>query len=827
VTKTLPITNELRPYILKGTDISGNGIFEDNEYGRFESIPGKPLEVTAFYDFNYVYFHDGSQTTMDDLLFTYHLDALDPRTIALDVLKDKNNLPGSNFSATRWLHLGEVRNFDPELDWTISGDYSDPNYDTSLRGAIHFTQQAPYWDFFRSTLSWRILPAHLWEGTGCIYDPISQSFDCDIHKNKDGSPMDTFGIAYDGINGVPPNNPLAFDFGLAESWDLPDEYVIGTGPFTFDRWVPGQYSSLDRYDDYYVGEPYLHKPYIEGMRFKLFKTTQTAIFALRSGDVDYVAWSVHPAFIPELLSDPNIGLSTSHPKGFTYLTYNMRNEPFGYPGGDPGNGDTGKNFRQAIAYVIDKKTIVSSLLQGYGIIGDSPVSPTLARWYNSSLPQFYYDPLAADALLDTYDQWQPSDGPCVSSGSGCRSFPVIGTSGIEILTPNADYDPIQAAAGTLISQAMHGVGINTRSVPTAMSEIITRIGARDFRMALLDNRIGIEPPEYLHSFFYSRNSAQGDNSPGYQSDEFDQLSLSAREELDKQVQADLIKMAQGVLAEDRPYDVLYFKTNVEAYRSDRFVNWTVGHCGSIYSYWSWLGIHEPPPDPVRIATSIQTDVLTTDTAEFTATVTDLNGDLLFGATAHVYVNPWDGEFSLGAQQSNLVTGLTDLNGEFEVTYIPPVLAKNDTERTILVHAWATYPGYSESMNITDSIIVHPEGQKFLSLVTVLPEGDMVSGGNSLPIWVQVFDGDGIPVSGADVTIYSNPTATIDPSVGLTDASGFVNGQQNVVFTAPQVMGDTPHLITILAEETNHMNAEENLVIAVIYNEKPDVSITSI
>ena len=42
--------------------------------------------VTAYYDFNYVYFHDGYQATLEDLLFTYHLDALDPKTIALDVL---------------------------------------------------------------------------------------------------------------------------------------------------------------------------------------------------------------------------------------------------------------------------------------------------------------------------------------------------------------------------------------------------------------------------------------------------------------------------------------------------------------------------------------------------------------------------------------------------------------------------------------------------------------------------------------------------------------------------------------------------------------------
>jgi len=829
VTKTDPETDELKPYILKGTDANGDGAFQDSEYGVFTNILAQPLEVTAFYDFNYVYFHDGYQATVEDLLFTYHLDALDPRTIALDVLKDKNNLPGSNYSQSRWLHLWKAKIFTVDTDWQISKDYSDPSYNTSLRAAIHFRQQAAYWDFYRSTLSWRILPAYLWEGTGCIYDSVAQSFDCNIHKNKDGSPMDPFGVAYDRLtgNGLPANDPNAFDYGLAESWDLPDEHVIGTGPFTFDRWIPGQISSLDRNDEYYVGESYLHKPYIERMYFLVFKTTQTVVSALRSGDIDYIAWSIPPAFLPELLNDPNVGIFSTPPKGFAFLTYNMRHMPFGYPGGDPANGDVGKNFRQAIAHLIDKKTIVTSLLQNHGIVGDGPVSPVLAEWYNSSIQQFQYDSVAADALLDTYDAWDPSDGPCLSSGLGCRNFPGIGTSGIEVITPNSDYDPIRAASGSLISQMMRSVGINVNPIPVAHGELDQKIDARDFQMAILNYRTCVEPPEYLHSCFYSRNSAQGENYPGYQSDEFDTISLMTRGELDRPTQVSLVKQAQGILADDRPYDVLYFRTNIEVYRSDRFVNWTVGPCGSIYSYWSWLGIHEPPPDRLRVSTSIQTDVVSGSTAKFTATVTDPNGIALSGAIAHVYVNPLDGEFVLDAQMSNLVSGVTDSNGELEVTYFPPALAPNDSKRNVFIFAWATHLGYNESKNVTDSIVVHPPGESALSLVVELPEGDIVSEGSWVPIGIQVIDTDGSPVSGANVNISSVPPATINPSSGVTDATGFINGSQNVAFMAPEVSDDTLYLITVTANKTGYDNVTEDLLLTVKDNRRPDVDITSI
>ncbi len=836
VTKPDPKTEEVKPYILKGTDADGDGVFGDNEYGVFTSIPGKPLEVTAFYDFNGVLFHDGYQATVEDLLFTYHMVALDPRTISLDVLKDKNNLPGSNYSITRWLHLNELKGFDPldtlnNGDWGITTkDYSDPGYNTSLRAAVHIKQQAPYWDFFRSTLSRTFLPAYLWQGTGCIYEKDTSTFKCGIHKNRDGSAMDSFGIAYDPDtgNGVPQSDGRKFDYSLAESWDIPDEYVIGTGPFTFDRWVPGQFASLDRNDDYFVGESYLHKPYIEGMLFKVFKTTQTAVFALRSGDIDYIAMSIPPAFVPELLNDHSISIVSTSPKGFSYLSYNMRGEPFGYQGGDPRNPDVGKNFRQAVAHLIDKKTIVTSLLQNYGIVADGPVSPTLARWYNSSLPQLPYDPGAADALLDTYDAWDSSDGPCTNANpSGCRTFPVVGNSEIEILTPNADYDPIRAAAGTLIAQAMNEAGINARSVPTAFGEIVMRIDARDFQMFILGWRIGSDPPDYFHAFFYSRNAAQGQNYPGYQSDEFDVLSLQTRQELDGPTQVSLVKKAQGVLAFDRPYDVLYFRTIIEVYRSDRFVNWTVGAAGTIFSYWSWLGIHEPPSDPLRITTSIQTDVATDSTAAFKATVTDPNGNALWGATVSVYVDPFYGEFVLGPQRSNLVSGQTDTNGDLVVTYVPPTLAANDTARTIFVYAWATHPGHNESRNATETIVVHPVGENFLSLLIDLPDGDLVPEGSSASIEIQVVDQDQNPASGANVYIVSTPPATINPSNGTTDANGYISGLPGVIFFSPNVTGDTQHLISIIAQKLGYDSAVESLFLTVKDNRKPNVSITSI
>ncbi len=809
-----PDTEELKPYILKGTDANGNGVFDDNEYGIFTGIPGSPLEVTAFYDFNSAYFHDGYQATVDDLLFSYHLDALNPENTPLDVLKDNHNLPGSNYSMTRWLHLNQLKGFNPIEDWLITnGDYTNPSYDTSLRAAVQFNQQAPYASFWRSTLTWRILPSYLWEGTGCVYEDYRKSFKCDIHRSPGGTLLGSFGIAYDPVtgNGVSSASPNAFDFWSAKSWEPSDEQVIGTGPFTWSEWVRGQSIRLNKNENYLTGVISKSAPHIDAMVFKPFTAGHYMITALKNGEIDYISWSILPSFLPELESDSNIDLVVNNEKGFTYLAFNLRREPFGYQGGDPGNGDIGLNFRRAVSHLIDSNTIVSSLLQGFAYLGNGPVHPK-SEWHNSTLPVHGYDPDAADSLLDTYDEWDASDGPCERSGAGCRSFPQIGTNEIGISTPDAAHDPVRAAAGTMILQAMRDVGINVVSGFTTLNQIY----AGDFDIFLYNWIIDEEPPpEFLFSFFYSRGSVGGLNYMGYQSDEFDQLILDAREELDTQEQIRLIGDAQGVLVSDRAVEALYYRQSIEAYRSDRFTNWTVGSWGSIYSYWSWLSVQKTPPDPLRITTSIQTAIKTDKTTKFTATVRDLDGGVIPDATVHVYVAPANGNFILGGLESNAVSGTTNLNGQFKVTYVPPSLNPSDEARTVIIYAKATHSDHPDSRNASTILFVHPMGSKFLTLLVDLPVGDLVEEGRVIPIRIQVRDQDDSLVSGANVTAVTDPFAEIEPNKGITDTRGYIAGVDHVIFEAPNVYRDEVFSITASADKAGYEATERSFTITVV------------
>ena len=643
-----PATEEPLPYILKGIDADDNGVFDLDEYGTYakESLPH---EVTAFYDLNGVYFHDGVQATMHDLLFSYHLRALCPLETSLDVLKDKNNLPGSNYSTTRWLNMWPV----PDV-WDVAVPVGS---NTSLTFALHFSLQADFWAFVPQTLNGLVLvPRQLWEGTGRVCldatDGVCKDWKENIHGN--------FRYAYNEatFNGRPISDPLSFKFSDAESWLMEDDEVIGTGPFEFGQWTPGVTVRIDKFEDYYgdaldcerVGDPpvcqgnfflYMHQPYIDGMLFMIYQTPQMAVFALQAGEIDYVGWSIPPEFIGDLVADPNVELQITAGRGFAYLGYNMRMSPFGYPDNDPTQGDDGLYLRRAIAHVIDKNTIVTTLLQDFGVAGDQPVSPASVKWYNGSVAKYEHDLLRASQILDAHYTLSFQGGPGLGWSGGWRNLPTIGTQQVEILCPKADYDPILAQACNMIAMNMRAVGLNADANLVAFGQIVERLNYRETQMWLLESDIHTSPPDYYYSFFHSWNARAGLNYAGFNNMTFDDLIVASRAEMDPDAQPALIKRCSGVLSSNLPYDAIFFRTNIEAYRSDRFVNWTVGPAASIYhkSYWSWIGIHPPWPISINIIFPSGNTVYENEVLVFEVLVTVESGVHMNDAVVTISVSP--------------------------------------------------------------------------------------------------------------------------------------------------------------------------------------------
>lgn len=795
-----PETEKLIPYIAVGSASTlDDDIIDwtDCNIGEFDYTPASTWnsdigEAVVFYDFENVYWHDGKQMDIRDIMFSMHVTAQMPEwSSSVNCLKDNAGRTGSNYSETSWLNIYKV--------------WESPN---KLQAALKFVLTEPYAGFFRNTLSTFLLPEHIWAYTTSGQNVDGAKIWCDGGYNLDAED--------------------SWQVDLAQAYD--NEVPVGNGPFKWDFWETGQISKITTYRDHFYKRGYKYEnycldfdgktlagqPQIDAIVYKIYKTAEAAVLALRNDDIDYIAWTVPPTFVQELANEPGVALSQSTQAGFEYLAYNMRRKSFGY---DENGNDTGKPLRKAIAHCIDKNRINSRINLNFGIAGEGPIS-SISEWFNESIPRYSFDPdrgieilREANYTLDDPSSppgegnyWNNPDGSEIGSGDGGR---------IEILTPEANYDPICAQPGLMIAQQLRDIGIKADSVAMDFGSIVNRIDQRDFDMYMLNWRIGSDPTDFLHAFFHSSAAEDGQNYPGYQNESFDKIIDLARSTDDENVRKKAIFDAQASIVYDLPYDVLYFRTNIEAYRSDRFRGWVVGDTGSIFNWQSIKNIRAPTPYKVMAQfVSPPSAVVANSTSQITVFIKDQDGNPLQGS--HVILNA-----SMGALDN--IHGNTTASGKATFTYTAPYVnpndsdAKNNGTQVIIQIKSATYSdGYTEydpAPSKLTLITVYPGEVPFLS-VTMSADPDVIDPDVSNEgqifgftyVEVEVTDQNGDPVQGVTVCVYVSPAIpSITPSSNITG----VDGKVTFTLTATDLPEDdgsiVEYLVTAYAEHLGNQN----------------------
>ena len=156
---------------------------------------------------------------------------------------------------------------------------------------------------------------------------------------------------------------------------------VGTGPYKFVAWKPGEYIDIERNEDYW-GE----KPQVQAARFVFAKEDTTRVAMLKAGEADIIMSTPYPLVKDiETAGFKTVRLPT-HPPCSVQFHNNNPDVPWYH-----------RKVRLAVAYAIDKDAIVNDLFQGI------PTGfPRLAPWelgYDPELKQYPYDPKKAKELL--------------------------------------------------------------------------------------------------------------------------------------------------------------------------------------------------------------------------------------------------------------------------------------------------------------------------------------------------------------------------------------------------------------------------------------------
>jgi len=802
-----PTTTALRPYIAKGIDADGNGVFDSAEYGTFAKKTGtNATDMTVYLDFNGIVWHDGAQMNVMDFMFSLRAASLWPWNSAL-------------YSALWNSTSGDIGvEFAPK---TWSGEGSLPG-DAGLRNAVRFRLQHPYARFYEAVFAQMpMVPRHVWELTGGGRHP-----DWGRLIYPEGDPR--------AGHWIPANETVytPFVYIAAFVWEPSDSDVIGSGPFRFTTWFRGAYVWLDRYDSYFIGtDParpavvydgrlaaVLHRPIIERIVFKVYRTEQIGVIALANGEIQYYRASIAPEYVPDLLNNLDIRVWANLNLGFSYIGFNMRRVPFGYsrfPPADSVRDDTGLPFRLAFAHLVDKRSLVNYWFQNFGVPADGPVSPANLLWYNDTLPRIPYDLAEAARILDAAG-WTDPPGPCLADGTGCRNLPGIGTRAIEILAPPRDYDRTVAGAGSLFVPAARTIGLNVVLQPMAFMGFPNPISDGQYDMFLSSWVIRNPDPEFLYPLYDCRNVSPwgGQNYLGYCDGEFDSLIERAGVEMNGTERQRLMKWAQGILMSDRPMEPLAFTTSIQATRQDSFVNWTVG-AGSLWNYWSWIGL-KPPLTTRALAVTVRytTSMVSGGRQRIEVAVRDLKGNAVAGATVTMRVLPQDGGIFVESA-SPMVNVTTGAIGTFAATYESPLVL--GSLRDIAIEVIANDPTAPSPVQRGVVVTVFPGAVRFLSLRVSWPAGDIALPDTSLPLRVEVSDESEIAVPDAAVTAAVSPA-----NATLTRMNGSSSEMASLGFSPPRDLRSTmSYRISIVATKPRYYSAFANASVLVVY--RPDVS----
>jgi peptide/nickel transport system substrate-binding protein len=158
---------------------------------------------------------------------------------------------------------------------------------------------------------------------------------------------------------------------------------VGTGPYKFVDYVPGEYLDIERFDEYW-GE----KPSVKEARFLFVTEATTRVSKLKAGEVDMITTCPYPA-VKDLEKSPNfvvIKVPTNHPTpAILFANRNLK-----MPWHD-------KRVRLAMAHAIDCDAIIKSVYQG--IPNHWAFVAPYELGYDPQLKPYPYDPKKAKQLL--------------------------------------------------------------------------------------------------------------------------------------------------------------------------------------------------------------------------------------------------------------------------------------------------------------------------------------------------------------------------------------------------------------------------------------------
>ena len=336
-------------------------------------------------------------------------------------------------------------------------------------------------------------------------------------------------------------DPASEDFNSGKN-------AIGTGPYRFVSYNPGDRIEMERFDDYWGP-----KPFWKHVTYRIISNDASRTAALLAGDVGIIEF-VPPTDLPSLRKDQRVTLAevVSNRSIFLWLDHSHDGpSPFVTgPNGEvlPKNPLKDLRVRQALSLAINRQAIVERVMEDAAIPTGQYLRPG-SSGYVPDLPPAPYQPDRAKALLAE-----------AGFPKGLR---------VTIDGPNDRYVN-DAKIIQAVAQMWQRIGVQTTVEAMPWNTFVARAGKQEFSIFLLGWGVssgeGLNP---LRAQIATWNPGRGlgtANRGRYSNPAVDALTDQAMGTMDDGAREKIIQKAMKLAMDDVPVIELHLQKNIWATR---------------------------------------------------------------------------------------------------------------------------------------------------------------------------------------------------------------------------------------------------------------------
>ncbi|SEQ18093.1 peptide/nickel transport system substrate-binding protein [Faunimonas pinastri] len=315
---------------------------------------------------------------------------------------------------------------------------------------------------------------------------------------------------------------------------------IGTGPFKLAEWSKGSFLRLEKNADYFKPG----KPHLDQLVFVIIPDTNTMVAAMEANQIDFAPLGVSFDLVETLKQ-------RLAPKGWVIGTAQYLFRGTGsliINTGDPILAK--REVRQALAMLVQKDAILSTVRKGVGRIAENPIS-----WYvpNAETDTIYKPDLEkAEGLLDAAG---------FPRGAGGKRFGLS----IVVSTGWAEFEPIANLLRDWLGKA--GIDLDLQKVDEAAA-VDRMFTTRNFQLGLSNPSFGPDPAIMAKGFTTDQiGKGAYTNGMGYSNPTVDKLFAEGVREIDPAARHGIYRKIVDAVMTDVPVIPLYEDDFAYAFRS--------------------------------------------------------------------------------------------------------------------------------------------------------------------------------------------------------------------------------------------------------------------